>query len=310
MPTIRSAAFAALVALAAVGCDRGPALETRTLEHGGRTRTYHLLPRPAGEGAQPLIVALHGGGGRGDRMDRSTDRQISREAARRGWRVVFPEGVAKGWNDGREALTDVDRERVGVDDVAFLDALIDRLIADEGVDPKRVYMMGISNGGFMTQRFALSRGARLAAAAAVTAQVARQWLGDEPATPVPMLLMNGTEDPLVPYGGGHVTVFEQKRGQVLSTAESVDWWARHFGCDAAPETATLPDRAPDDGTRVHTERRGGCRDGAEVVLYRVEGGGHTWPGGDQYLPVFMIGRVSEDIDGTAEIFDFFARHRR
>lgn len=297
------------VAALATACHRGPDLDTRTLEHGGITRTYHLLPlADADTERRPLVVALHGGGGRGDLLDRGTDGQISREAARRGWRIVFPEGVAKGWHDGRPAVSERDERRAGVDDVGFLAALIDHLVATESIDPARIYMMGISNGGFMTQRFALDGGGRIAAGAAVTAQVAEIWRDKKPRADVSMLWMNGTEDPLVPYAGGQVTVFGQARGAILSTDASVDWWARDLGC-AAPTSEALPDRDPKDETRVHRSARA-CRGGLELVLYRVEGGGHTWPDGDQYLPRGMIGRVSRDLDGTAAIFDFFARHRR
>lgn len=292
-----------------VGCDRGPALETRTLSHGDRARTYHLVPAASmPPGPRPLVVALHGGGGRGDKLDGSTNGQITREARRRGWRVVFPEGIEKGWNDGRPLTTDRDRRRAGVDDVGFLGALIDHLVATADIDPDRVYMMGISNGGFMTQRFAFDGGGRIAAGAAVAAQQAVVWREKAPPGPVSMLWMNGTDDPLVPYAGGQVAVFGKARGAILSTDETVERWASQLGCEA-PTSEALPDVDPRDETRVHRSRRA-CRGGAELVMYRIEGGGHTWPGGDQYLPQLMIGRVSRDLDGAAAIFDFFARHHR
>lgn len=290
-----------------LGCARGPELTTRTLEHDGLTRTYHLLPVEA-EGPRPLVVALHGGGGQGAKFDNSTRNQVSREARARGWRVVFPEGVAKGWNDGRPIHTAKDSERAGVDDVGFLAALIDRLVAEGAVDARRVYMMGISNGGFMTQRFALRDRTRIAAGAAVTAQVAEVWRAESAPAGISMLWMNGTADPLVPYAGGQVTVFGKERGAIMATDASVDWWAAPLACGAAHE-APLPDRDPDDETRAVRAIRA-CAGGVELVRYRIEGGGHTWPGGQQYLPQFMIGRVSAELDGTQAIFDFFARHRR
>ena len=301
--SLRAAAGASLLALLALGCGRGAALQTHSFEHGGLTRTYHLLPVEV-VGPQPLVVALHGGGGRGDRFDRNTGAQIEREARARGWRVVFPEGVAKGWNDGRPLKSARDRERAGVDDVAFLGALIDHLVARGGVDRTRIYMMGIS----MTQRFALDGGGRIAAGGVVTAQVAEVWREKRPPAGISMLWMNGTADPLVPYAGGAVKVLGKTRGTILSTDASVDWWGQPLGC-RAPEVKTLPDADPHDETRVHRAVRR-CRDGVELARYRIEGGGHTWPGGKQYLPLSMIGKVSRDIDGTRVIFDFFARHRR
>lgn len=296
-----------VAALALAGCNRGPDLETRALRHGGLERTYHVLPSKV-QGPRPLVIALHGGGGRGEQFDRGTKGQVSREAQARGWRVVFPDGVAKGWNDGRPLKTARDRERAQVDDVGFLGALIDHLVAQGGVDPARVYMMGISNGGFMTQRFALDGGGRIAAGAAVTAQVAEVWRDKTPTAGISMLWMNGTADPLVPYAGGAVKVLGQTRGMILSTDDAVAWWAGPLGCEA-PREVQLPDTDPEDETRVVRAVRA-CRDGVELVRYRIEGGGHTWPGGSQYLPQGMIGRVSRDIDGTRAIFDFFARHAR
>lgn len=309
----RSLPFATLCALLVwpiAGCARGPALEAYTLKHDGEDRRWLLfepsaeLPRPA-----PLVIALHGGGGVAEKLDGTTNGQIAREARARGWRVVYPVGLDKGWNDGRAPVTANDRRLVKADDVGFLDALIDDLIARELADPARIYVMGISNGGFMAQYLALKRAPRLAAAAAVTAQVIEAWADQAPTTPVPVLLMNGTKDPLIPYGGGQIVVLGRERGVVRSTEASAAWWARHARCPE-PVTTSLPDTRPKDGTRVHTVRYTGCAGGAEVLLYRVEGGGHTWPGGKQYLPKGMIGPVSRDIKAVPHIFEFFARHRR
>lgn len=305
-----------LLALALTACGN-PALMTREMPHAGHTRSWHVylppgLPAslpPGQPSAPPLVIALHGGGGTGDGFDGMTRNQLTQEAAKRGIVVVFAEGIEKGWNDGRPAISARDKRRAEVDDVAFITALIDRLVADHGIDRRRVYLTGISNGGFMAQRYAIEESHRVAAAAAVTAQVAQAWADRVPARPVPMLIMNGTEDPLVPYAGGQVTVFGEARGAVLSTADSVVWWARHNRCEGAPEVTALPDTDPDDDTHATVERHGTCADASEVLLVRIEGGGHTWPGGKQYLPRGMIGRASGDVQGAAVIFDFFSRHR-
>lgn len=305
--------LAVLTGLTASACGRHtPALETRTLTHQDRARTYHVF-RPPGHAATapaPLVVALHGGGGAGAGFDRTTNGQFTAAASKRGMVVVFPEGVAKGWNDGRAPVSARDEERAGVDDVGFLTRLVDTLHAEMGIDRGRVYFTGISNGGFMTQRYAIEHPERVAAAAAVTAQVAEAWADRSPARPVSMMLVNGTADPLVPYAGGQVTVFGTARGAIRSTADSVEWWRRHAGCAEPPAVSPLPDADPDDGTRAIMERSGPCEGGSEVVLVRVEGGGHTWPGGRQYLPRGMVGPVSNDFRAVDVIFDFFERHRR
>ena len=98
-------------------------------------------------------------------------------------------------------------------------------------------------------------------------------------------------------------------GATLSTEDSVRWWARKNGCEARLTRRWLPDRAR-DGCRVRVDAWQECRSSSAVVLYRIEGGGHTWPGGRQYLPRALVGRVCRDFDATETIFDFFARHRR
>ena len=279
------------------------------LEYQGRVRTYLLTVPPQHDRAKPvpLVLALHGGGGKASQFDRSTKYQMSREAVRRGWIVAYPNGVNNGWNDGRRLVTRRERARLKVDDVGFLAALIDRLHATHGIDKSRVYATGISNGGFMSYRLGIELGAKIAAIAPVTANLQRMHVGKKPTHPMPVLILNGTKDPLVPYRGGHVQVLGQKRGAIVSTDATVAWWCRHNGCSGTVQAMWLPDRDRRDGTRVHVSRHLGP---APVVLYRIQGGGHTWPGGQQYLPKLLIGPVCRDIDAGRVIFDFFAQHRR
>ena len=124
------------------------------------------------------------------------------------------------------------------------------------------------------------------------------------------MVVNGTKDPLVPYEGGHVQVFRSKRGAIFSTDETIERWRVFNGCKAEPFEMWLPDEDPRDGTRTEVRWWSGCAGQAEVCLYRVVGGGHTWPGGLQYLSKALIGNVSRDYDLVPLIFDFFARHKR
>jgi len=278
-----------------------------TILHGGLKRSY-LLHVPAGyrpDRAWPLVFVLHGGGGDGARVAKLT--RFSREADRAGFIVVYPDAVNRHWNDGRRVQR-FRAQREGVDDVGFVAALVERLAKDLGVDTNRVYATGISNGGMMCHRLGCEISGRIAAIAPVAASMPAPLLDScRPAQPVSVLAINGTADPLVPFEGGAVGLLK-KRGRVASVAQTVAAWIQANQCAARPETTLLPDTDPRDGVRVRRETWSGGRNGSEVILYTVEGGGHTWPGGTERLRRF--GRTCRDIDATALIWQFFERHSR
>jgi polyhydroxybutyrate depolymerase len=181
---------------------------------------------------------------------------------------------------------------------------------DFNIDRKRVYATGMSNGGFMCLRLAVDLSDRIAAVGAVTASMGKVLEHKIPKKPVGVLFMNGTEDPLVPYEGGQIVALGHPRGEILSTDASVHWWVKHMECGSSPERSVLPNAARGDKIRTEVESYSDCRGKVYVILYRVVGGGHTWPGGIQYLSKKLIGRVSQDFQGAEKIFDFFARHHR
>jgi polyhydroxybutyrate depolymerase len=125
---------------------------------------------------------------------------------------------------------------------------------------------------------------------------------------MPVLLIHGTQDPLVPWDGGDVQVFRRKRGRVLSASETVAFWVKHNGCAPTPVITYEPDQDPTDGTKVRREEYRSGKDGSEVLLYAVEGGGHTWPGGWQYLPERIIGKTCRDLQASEVIWEFFKRY--
>lgn len=281
----------------------------REIEVGGIRRTYsvHIPSRRPGGRPAGLVVVLHGGGGSGRQIERHTG--FSTLADREGFIAVYPDAVDRNWNDGRGAAG-ISAQREGIDDVAFLSALIESLIREFAVDPRRVYVTGVSNGAFTSQRLAAEKSERIAAIAPVIGGMGPQ-IRDRfaPKARVSVLLMNGTEDPLVPFQGGPVAR-GGNRGETISVAEIVRLWATHDRCSGQPETVLLPDVDAADGTRVRRTTYSRCADRTVVILYTIEGGGHTWPGGAQYLPRAIIGRTSRDIDATAVIWQFFAAHPR
>lgn len=299
------AAGLALTLAVATGADMTPGDHLRSLEFGGRKRTYLLhLPDMTADYARPLVFVLHGGGGSGRAVARLTG--FSRLADSFGFIAVYPNAVERHWNDGRGVKRFL-AQREKVDDVGFISALIDTLVRQFGADPTRVYAAGMSNGAMMCHRLGLELSDRLAAVAPVAGNLPVKLAEKRPRRPVSVLAINGTDDPLVPFEGGGVGLVT-KRGKVLSVEQTVRFWIERNGCDSVPEAAWVDDADPQDGIRVARAVYPGGREGAEVVLYTVFGGGHTWPQGAERPGHFGI--TARDFSATEEIWRFFERHRR
>jgi len=290
----------AVAVLGPPGAARAQSGESRqTLVVGGVTRSYLLfLPsRYQSAHSLPLVLVFHGSGSRARAM--TTHTGFTRVAEREGFAVVYPEGLQGRWNDGRGY-------GASHDDVAFVRALLDTLARRVTLDSSRLYATGISNGGMFAYRLACELPGVLAAVAPVAGAVPAA-LADRcaAAAPVAVAAFQGTADPLLPYAGGGRGA--SGRGEVLSALRSAELWARVDGCAAEPELEAPRDSVR-DGTRVRARRWSGCRSGREVVLYTIEGGGHTWPDGP---PVgARVGRVTRELNATGTIWAFFAAHPR
>lgn len=286
---------------------RLPVESTRyTLEHDGLTREYRLYVPPDLDPAQPvpLVLVLHGGGGTADGMEKLTHSGFHDLADRDGFIVAYPQGVDKHWNDGRPLEDRAAQD--DIDDVGYIAALIDHLAAEYPIDQTRVFATGISNGGFMSFRLACDLADRIAAVAPVTANLSADLAARcAPSRPVPVLIINGTKDPLVRWEGGTIQVLRKTRGDILSVDETVTTWLVLNDCPDTPAITPLPDADPGDHTRVRRERYAPCAADTVVELIVVEGGGHTWPGGYAYFPWWLIGRTSRDIDANEVIWTFF-----
>jgi polyhydroxybutyrate depolymerase len=292
---------------------RRPGESRQTIVAGGRERSF-VLYTPDGVGiGEPLVIALHGRLGTGAGMEKLT--HLERIAARERFLLIYPDGVRKSWNDGRETPA----EKEGVDDIGFIRALMDSAVRHCGVDTKRIYVTGISNGGFMTMRVAVELSDRVAAAAVVAATMdegtapgangrrgSHAGLGST-ISPVSVLIMHGTDDPLVPFEGG--SVHSNAVGPIFSHDSTVNWWVKADGCGGTPSARSIADSAGDGTTVTIRDYTGGAR-GTEVISCVIQNGGHTWPGGWQYLPVFMVGKTSRNLDAGEAIWAFFKRHAR
>lgn len=275
-------AFVALVLLVSACHPLPPGSVARSFRFGGLERSYLLHDGGSGPKAG-LILALHGLRGSGAAIERRM--RLDAAAERAAMVVAYPDGQGAKWR----AWPGGD-----LDDVGFLAALAGSLAKEYGLGPGRVFAAGLSNGASMVGRL-LCEGGVLAAGALVSGAVPPPIVERCTAgPPVPVLQVQGTADHVVPY-------------EWAVPASRAIWLARD-GCSQPPETTALPDADPTDGTRVKRERWS-CRGGSEYVLYTVEGGGHQWPGGE---PSGIRGRgpTSRDLDASAAIVDFFARHAR
>jgi polyhydroxybutyrate depolymerase len=282
-----------------------------SLTSGGRQRTYwvHVPPAAVIRGPLPLVLVLHGGGGTGVEMADLTAHGFERLSDRDGFLVVYPDGVNKGWNDGRK-LQQLENNSAGIDDVLFFSDLIEHLAGRYSVDRRRVYACGISNGGFMSHRLATDLGDKIAAIGPVASGISVELaLTARPRRPVSVMMIQGTADPLVPFDGGMVSVLGIPRGLTLSCAQTTAYWCVVDSAYLPPAYFVFPDLAP-DRCRATAEVHLGGREGTEVTRIVVAGGGHTWPGGQQYLPASTVGVVCRDFNASNELWRFFQRHYR
>lgn len=318
--TIRTRLSAFMKVLAGINLIYFPALDVSaqraSLMHDNLERTFNIhIPSIDAKTVQvPLVIALHGRGGNGESMILVTRSGFDELADKDGFFVAYPDGIEQNWNDGRMDEEADDRaHRENIDDVGFISALIDYMIKNFDIDPKRVYVTGISNGAIMSYRLACELSFKIAAIAPVDGNIPQMLYPEcSPSMPVSVLAINNVNDPLVPFEGGEINgIFHMIRlGKVLSVNESIGFWIKRNHCSEIPVVSELPDIDPEDGTLVTRKQYTSGIDGTEVILYAIDGGGHTWPGGFQYLPKWVIGKTSRDIDASVVIWDFFKRHSR
>lgn len=274
------------------------------LIHDGLDRPYLLqVPSTPAVDRVPLLLELHGRGIDAMRFDQMTGFGLLADEA--GFALAMPNAVDEIWNDGRIQSA---KWTAGPDDVGYLAAVIDDATARLPIDSRRIYVVGMSNGALMAGRLACELTERIAAIAQVAGTAAAGLAaGYRPALPVPILNVHGTADDYAPYEGG---VRHSLRGRVVlrrtgGASVGVDAWAQFWvtaNGALGPVVSSLP---PD--TTIRTWH--GPTSASDLVFYRIEGGGHTWPG-RQSLPAFLFGRTSRTFDATRMSWQFLATHAR
>lgn len=280
--------------------DRG-----RGMEVDGLVRTYLLeIPATAPPVGRALVIAFHDANTSGTVMEHFSG--LTEKARKEGFVVIYPDGTGPmkrllSWNAG----TCCGQPAVAnTDDLAFAAMLIDEAVSALAVDPARVYLTGMGNGAMFAYRVAAEMPSRVAAVAAVSGGLAIAPSAIK--APMPVLHFHGTKDEFVPYAGGrgsHTPSGERYK----PISETIDAWAKANGADPFIISVVQPAQDADDTSVIVNKHQAG-EAGAEVVLYEIKGGGHTWPG--RARDDGVLGLVNMDIDANAIIWDFFSHHRK
>jgi len=294
------------------------------VEHEGRSRTALVhVPAKAVEGLPlPVVLNFHGGGGHARahrdyvRMDALADRE--------GFIVVYPNGTGPfeehllTWNAGRCCGYAMDEK---IDDVGFVRVLLDALSARAPVDTTRVYATGLSNGAMMSYRLAAQASDRIAAIAPVAgSMMLAEPRADDPQPrftvpgrrAVPIMHIHSVDDQRALYAGGlnEPVPLTNVRTRHPNAEEVLYRWVAFEECRPKPAVAETRTGAPGTSTAVHTAIKyvfAGCREDAEIVLWKLSGPGHVWPGGRlDYLPR-LLGPGTDVIDANEEMWRFFRR---
>lgn len=279
--------FTLLVSFVAVTCVDAQQSIDRTMLYDGLLREYRIYLPEVYDGSQPasLLFNLHGyGSGNLQQFLYGDFRAIADTA---NIILCLPNGTADDlgnlrWNSGFGS---------GVDDVGFISALIDTLSAEFFVNPSRIYSTGMSNGGFMSYTLACELGNRIAAIASVTGTMTLfQATTCAPYRPIPILEIHGTADETVPYDGS---------AEFLGIDSLIAYWTGVNQCADAPTITPLPNNNTSDGSTVERFDYGNCTENTKVVLYKVYGGGHTWPGS-----IILLPGTNRDFSASTAIWNF------
>ena len=262
---------------------------------GARAYSVHVPAGWNGTSALPVLLVFHG-------LPRGNLRAVTgfdAIADEHGFAVVYPESKEQDWAVGCTACTDA--ARAGIDDVRFVEDLLDDLATIIPVDSRRVWAAGFSMGAFMTHFLACEIPDRIAAFASVAATMIEQVVVEcEPVRKVPWLFVHGSDDPVLPPDG-QSGIF----ARTISIETTTSIWADFDGCADLAAVSDLPDQGDGERTRVRLHDWSACEAGVDVLWYEVLGGGHTWPGTPAVFPP-EFGNNSTDLATSRAIADFVA----
>ncbi|MEM9281495.1 MAG: hypothetical protein AAGA96_06705 [Verrucomicrobiota bacterium] len=286
--------------------------QTRTVTVEGVDRRYLVYAPESYDPDTPtaVVIAFHGGGGNPQTAVRIFE--LNQKSEEAGFLVVYPYGSN---TDPDRFLTFNGGECCGyamhqeIDDVAYTRAFLDDLESVAKVDRGRVFATGLSNGGIMSHRVGAELSDRIVAIAPVGGPLMLETIAPE--FPVAVMHFHGTGDAFAPFEGG--VGKNATGGPGVTDFRSVEFtlnrWIEANGCEATPVKESLPD-LEDDGTTVVKKTWEGGKNGTEVVLVEIRGGGHTWPGVQPPANASFLGVSTMDVSANDLMWEFFQKHAR
>ncbi len=288
----------------------------KTIVVDNTERRYAIyIPPNSDNSSHPLIMELHGGGiyiedMTGDSGYKSPYKLWMDIAKKENLIIVFPEGLngtygKPTWNDCRANSTVSSK----ADDVKFIKELIRTVSSNYEIDKNRIYVSGTSNGGLMALRLAIELSGEITAVASIASSMPDKSKCGKPVKPISILFMNGTDDNHLPYTGGTISNPPKPSfGSVSSVEASINMWISVNKTDTIPTVYTFPDIDKNDGGNVIKYSYSNGENGTEVVLYKINGGGHSAPSiEEQYSSLFekYFNKQNHDIEMTTEVWKFF-----
>lgn len=280
----------------------------RDLSFGGDDRFYdvHVPPTYRPGTPVPLVIVLHGGGGSPTAVRGITG--MDRVADQNNFIAIYPAGTGEKGRDTRLSWNILKSGTYATankkDDLGFIRAVLKDVQARYSIDPKRIYATGISQGGMMCYRFACDPdlSGRIAAIAPVAAVMTVDPSDCNPSREMPIIHFHGLDDKFIPYDGGIGSRLERiDPVERPGVPETMKYWL------AKNKAGTTP-RLREKRGLADLQEFGGEASKGEVILWKLEDGGHTWPGGDSGLPEMFIGKVNRDVSASDLIWKFFTRH--
>ena len=283
----------------------------QSIVHDNLKRTYfvHLPKNYNPKNTYPLVIGLHGGGGKAKWFNSGTNYRFNELADLEGFIIIYPQGIGKSWNDNKNREAKGKAREENIDDVGFISKLIDELEKQYSIDSTAIFACGISNGGLMSATLAAKLPKQIKAIGMVASNFSEVYIKDlekNPVQPFPIILIQGTSDPIFPYKEGNIHIFRQTRGKVIGAEKTIAYMCQLNGNNVEGVTSDLPNNDTNDNcTATKTFYPNKQHPELKVELIKVIGGGHTWPGGTQYLPKRMVGIASQDFNACDELWQFF-----